>query len=143
MSHNQGKTTQDFKNKKNVEEEICKLKNKLIRYDEILAEKDELHNQLNDLKRWIENVEIKEKQINNDLLNDLDNQTKKLKKAEESEAILQTEKKELLNRIDRKTEEISTLKKKEENLLIEMEELNTNKKQMQNELSKAKVLINY
>lgn len=139
MSYDQ--VTRDFKDEYNFQDEIYKLKTKLIRYNKILAEKNELHCQLNYLKQWIEGVHYNEKQANKDLFNDLDCQTGKLKKTEESEAVLKAENNDLLNQIDRKTEEICTLKQNEQKLLNEVKELKMNKKEIQNELCKVKVSI--
>lgn len=121
------------------QEQICKLKERLISYEEILAEKVQLLGQLNDLKRWVKNVKHKEKQMNSDLLNNSDIQIKRLKEAEEFKAILQAENKELLKNIDLKTEQICTLKQIEENLLKVMEESKMNKKKIKNEFYEAKV----
>lgn len=139
MAHNQVKTQQECTDQKNCQEQICKLKNKLIKYDEILEEKDQLHKQLNDFKQWMENVSNKEKQMSNDLLMNLEYQKHQLRKAEESEAVLQTKNKELLDTIDKKNEQIRTLEETQQCLRIEIEQLQTDKERTQNELCKVKV----
>lgn len=139
MSQNQAKVRQNSKAKENYQEQICELENKLIRYDEIITEKDELHSQINDFKLWIENTELKEERIRKNLLNDLDTQTKKLRKSEECQVILKTENKGLLSEIGSKDEQICTLKQKEQSLRNEADDLKKNKKQIENDLRKAKV----
>lgn len=121
------------------EEQIYKFREKLVTYDKVITEKEELQCELNDLKRWMEDVKCKEQQINADLMNSLDCQSKKLKKSEASESQLRTEKNRLLDFNDRMTEQIKKLKQNEQKHLTSIEELTLSKKSLQCELTNANV----
>lgn len=123
------------------EEQIHLLREKLVAYDKVISKKEELQSQLQDVKRWMEDVELKDKQINTDLLNNLECQTMKLKKSEMALCQLQTERNRLLDLNDRLAEQISALKDSEQNLLNAIEELTICKKRLQCELSTAHVSI--
>lgn len=132
----------DLKNKACCQEEqIHLLKKKLVAYNEVINKKEELQSQLQDVKRWMEDVELKDKQINTDLLNNLECQTIKLKKSEMTVSQLQTERNRLLDLNDRLAKQISALKDSEQNLLNTIEELTICKKRLQCELSTANVSI--
>lgn len=125
------------------EEQIHLLREKLVTYDKIISTKEELQNQLQDVKRWIEDIELKEKQINTDLLNNLECQTIKLKQSEIEVCQLQTERNRLLDLNDRLAEQIKALKDSEQKLINSIEELMICKKRLQFELSTVHVSIYY
>lgn len=123
------------------EDQIYKLREKLVTYDKVISKKEELECQLNELKRWLEDVEFKEKKINNDLLNNLECQSKKLKQSEAAECQLRAEKNKLLDINDCMAEQIRTLTQNEQKLLNSIEELTIFKNRLQCELTNATVSL--
>lgn len=121
------------------EQQIYTLREKLVTHDKVIAKNDELQCHLRDLKQWIEHIEFKEKQMNTDLLNNLECQAKKLKKSEVAECQLRTEKNSLVDLNDRMTEQIRTLTQNEQKLLNSIEELTIYKNRLQSEITDANV----
>lgn len=137
-----GETIRNLKERAcHQEEQIQKLREKLAIYDEVITKKEELQCKLNDVKRWIEDVELKEQLINTDLLNNLECHLKKLNKSEATICQLQAERSKLLDLNGSMTEQLRTLKQSEQKLLNSIEELKLCKKRIQSELSNANVSI--
>lgn len=121
------------------EDQIYRLREKLVTYDKVISKKEELECQLNELKQWLEDVQFKEKKINTDLLNNLECQSKKLKQSEAVECQLRAEKNKLLDLNDCMTEQIRTLTQNEQKLQNSIEELMICKNRLQCELTDANV----
>lgn len=140
MSHDQ--LLRDLKEKTAYQEEqIYILRKKLASLDEVIAKKEELQTQYNNLKRWIEDTKYKEKQMHNDLLVDYDKLSEKLTKAETAEGELKREKNKLTDVNDRITEQLNDLKQNENKILSENTNLKTSLKCVQSELHKVKVSV--
>jgi len=138
MSRDQ--TTQNLKDRLACENnKVCALKEKLVTYDKDVAMKDDLKCQLHSLQKWIEDVDCKVKQSNNDVLNIINKQKQKIKEAEMQECKLRPENTKLKNTNDCLTEKINTLNWKEQTLIAEIDKLELCKVNIQNELCNAEV----
>lgn len=124
------------------EDQICELREKLIKFHVITVEKDELQSQLNDLKRWVESVEFREKEINNELLNEMNHQSLKLEKAKADYIASRTQISRLLELNENMTSQIDIHKQNEQRLTTDIEELEITQKRIRNELCNAKVNMN-
>jgi len=124
-------------------ETICKLRDKVVTYDEILAERNDLQSKLNDVQLWMEDLDKKEKQMNKELLKDYDEQLKKLKEAEETLAITKTENRKLIDFNDAISEQLNTVSMNEIRHHNEIKELELCQKRAQNELCSFKVSLTY
>lgn len=133
-------TTQDLKDRLACQNnKVCGLKEKLVTYDRDVAMKEDLKCQLHNLQKWIEDVDCKVKQSNNQMINIINNQKQKTKEAETQECKLRSENTRLNNLNDCFTEKINTLNRKEQTLIAEIEKLELCKINIQNELCAAEV----
>ncbi|CAH1732495.1 unnamed protein product [Aphis gossypii] len=141
MSRDQ--TTQNLKDRLACENnKVCSLKEKLISYDKDVAMKDDLKCQLYNLQKWIDDVDCKVKQSNNDVLCIINKQKQKIKEAEVQECKLRSENTKLKTTNDCLTEKINTLNRKEQTLIAEIEKLEQCKINIQNELCSAEARVN-
>lgn len=123
-------------------EEIYKLKEKLVTYNEVNDKKKQLESQLNELKKWVEDVKYKDNQMIYDIKNNYDIQTEKLRKAEEFICKLQTENKKLLDVNECITKQLNMIKKREQKILIEIEDSKICQNRLKDDLHYAKVKYN-
>lgn len=128
---------------KHQDDQICELREKLVKFNTVVANKDELQKQLTDLKRWMESVEFRERQINNDLLNEINCQSSKLEKAKAQYTMSRTEINRLLELNEHMTTQIDIQKQNEQKLIFDIKELEITQNRIRNELCNAKVNINY
>ncbi|XP_026820541.1 centromere-associated protein E-like [Rhopalosiphum maidis] len=136
-------TTQDLKDRLACQNnKVCALKEKLVTYDRDVAMKEDLKCQLHNLQKWIEDVDCKVKQSNNQMINIINNQKQKTKEAETQECKLRSENTRLNNLNDCFTEKINTLNRKEQTLIAEIEKLELCKINIQNELCAAEARVN-
>jgi len=138
MSHDQ--KTQDLKDKLACHnDEICVLKENLVTYDKDILKKDDLKCRLHNLQQWIEDVDFKVKQSNNDVFNIINKQKQKIKEVEEQECMLRSENTRLHNANDCITEKLNKLRRKEQALTAEIDKLELCKINIQNELCSTQV----
>jgi len=142
MSRDQ--TTLDLKGKlTNLNSQICVLKENLVTYDKDISKKDDLKCRLHNLQQWIEDVDYKVKQSNNDVFNIINKQKQKIKEAEVQECMLRSENTRLQTENDCIAEKLNTLNRKEQALSTEIEKLELCKVNIQNELCSTKVSLIY
>lgn len=135
-----GQVTQDFKDKlTHHNNQICEFKESLVTYDKDVSTRDDLKCRLHDLQQWIEDVDCKVKQSNNDILNIVNKQLQKIKDAEVQECMLRSDNSNLLNTKECITEKLNTLTRKEQALVAEIEKLELLNMNIQNELCNAEV----
>jgi len=133
---------QDLKDKLACQNnEICELKNNLVTYDKDISTKDDLKCRLHNLQQWIEDVDSKVKQSNNDMSNIIKKQVQKTKEAEVQECVLRSENTRLRNANDSFIEKLNTLERKEQTLIAEIEKLELCKINIQKELCSAEVSL--
>lgn len=140
MSRDQ--VTQDFNAKlHHLISKICELRESLVTYKKDVSTRDNLKCRLHDLKQWIEDVDCKVNQSNNDILNIIDKQIQKIKDAEVQANMLRSENCKLLNTKECITEKINTLTQKEQTLVAEMGKLELVNINIQSELCNAEVSL--
>lgn len=122
-------------------EEICILKEKLITFDEIICQKNDLQCQINNLKQWMEDVKADDERMKNTLLNSLDIQTGKLKKVEVAECKMRLDIKGLNEVNECLTKKLRTLEEDEQRLIYEKKDLELCKNRALEELCCAKVSV--
>ncbi|VVC30984.1 Hypothetical protein CINCED_3A020926 [Cinara cedri] len=120
------------------QEQICKLKEKLITYDEVNDKKEQLEIQLEKLKKWLEDMEVKDNRMKRNMKSDLEIQTEKLRKAEDVAFELRMENKKLLDVNECIVEQLNTIKKNEQKILIEMDDLKICQNRIKDDLAYAK-----
>lgn len=136
----QDQKTQDLKDKLDcLNNQICVLKENLITYDKDILKKDDLKCRLHNLQQWIEDVDCKVKQSNNDVFNIINKQKQKIKEAEVQECMLRSENTRLHNANDCITDKLNKLHRKEQALTAEIEKLELCKINIENELCSAQV----
>lgn len=124
-------------------EEINLLKEKLITFDEISAQKNDLQSQICSLKQWMEDIKVDDESMRKTLLNNLETQTQKLRKVESDECKARAEIKRLGEINELLNEKIRTLEENEQNLKCEKNDLEVCKNRALDELFNAKVSIIY
>lgn len=140
MSRDQ--TTQDLKDKLACQNsQICVLKENLLTYDKDISKRDDLKCRLHNLQQWIEDVDCKVKQSNNDVFNIIKKQKQKIKEAEVQECMLRSENTRLHNANDCIAEKLNTLIRKEQALTAEIEKLESCKVNIQKELCTVQVSL--
>ncbi|XP_003242602.1 myosin-10 [Acyrthosiphon pisum] len=138
----QDQKTQDLKDKLDCQNsQICVLQEKLVTYDKDILKKDDLKCRLHNLQQWIEDVDCKVKQSNNDVFNIINKQKQKIKEAEVQECMLRSENTRLHNANDCITEKLNKLHRKEQALIAEIEKLELCKINIQNELCSAQTRV--
>ncbi|XP_060856312.1 myosin-10-like [Metopolophium dirhodum] len=134
--------TQDLKDKLACQNsQICILQEKLVTYDKDISKKDDLKCRLHNLQQWIEDVDCKVKQSNNDVFNIISKQKQKIKEAEVQECMLRSENTRLHNANDCIAEKLNKLHRKEQALTAEIEKLELCKINIQNELCSAQTRV--
>jgi len=121
--------------------QICILQEKLVTYEKDISKKDDLKCRLHNLQQWIEDVDCKVKQSNNDVFNIISKQKQKIKEAEVQECMLRSENTRLHKTNDCIAEKLSKLNRKEQALVAEIEKLELCKINIQNELCIAQVSL--
>lgn len=124
-----------------LNDQICILKDKLVTYDKDILKRDDLKCRLHNLQQWIEDVDCKVKQSNNDVFNIIKKQKQKIKEAEVQECMLRSENTRLQNANDCIADKLNTLNRKEQALTAEIDKLELSKINMQNELCSAQVSL--
>ncbi|XP_025196738.1 filament-like plant protein 1 [Melanaphis sacchari] len=134
--------TQDLKDRLACQNnKVCALKDKLVTYEKDIAMKNDLKCQLYNLQKWIEDVDFKVKQSNNDVLSIINKQKQKIKEVETQECKLRSENTKLNDSNDCITEKLYTLNQKEQTLIVEIEKLELCKINIQNELCNAETCV--
>jgi len=134
--------TQDLKDKLACQNnQICELTEKLVTYEKDILKRDDLKCRLHSLQQWIEDVDCKVKQSNNDVFNIINKQKQKIKEAEGQECMLRSENSRLHNTKDCIAEKLNKLQRKEQALIAEIEKLELCKINIQNELCSAQVSL--
>lgn len=124
--------------KKNI---IYKLEDKLYTYDDELNKKEDMQTELYKLEQWLENIQCKSIQMENDMLNDLNVQTEKLNDIEACKCALKKKNNELHDENDCTNQQLNETKKEEQKLLNEIDDLNNCKNRIQNDVCNLKVSI--
>lgn len=140
MSRNQ--ITIDLKTKVAGQyDEICLLRDKLITFDEISSQKNDLQCQVNNLKQWIEDVKTNDEQMKKTMLSNLDIQTEKLRKVELIECKARSDNKRLTEVNECLTEKLYKIEENEQRLKYENNDLLVCKNRALDELCNVKVSI--
>lgn len=123
------------------EEEICNLKEKLNSLNKTIALKDAFQEQLNKLQRKVEETKIIQKRTNDEQLNCIKCQDKKLEKAELDVNSLRAENHRLNDVNHGKADQLKKLQWNEQRLIADIEKLETSNKNLKNELYNVEVSI--
>lgn len=136
-------TTQNLKNIIACQnEKICKLKEKLETYDEVVTERDNLRTLVKDFEQWNEKHDANRKKMFTALLTSIEDQTNKLKQAATLECTWQVKYSELQNINDDMTNELKNVKFNERLLKSRLEFAEKRIKCIQSELCQVKVITN-
>lgn len=122
-------------------EEICLLKEKLITYEEVLTQKNELQCQFIKLKQCMEAAESDNELIKKNILTSIAIQTENLRIAEIAECKLRKEIRRLLNINECLTEKINKLEENIRKLQIERDDLEWCKNRALDELCYTNVSL--
>lgn len=121
-------------------EQICQLKEKLVTFDELVNNNNELKTKFDKFKQWVEDITKKENKMKNDNLNNLELYKQKLIESKLNESKLQSENKKLIEDIECMQKNINTYKNNEQKHSTEIEDLEEHKTRIINDLCNAKVI---
>lgn len=120
-------------------EQICRLKSKLLLYDETAAERDELRAQLDDVRRWTRELVDDERQLHGELQRDLEAQVSALETAERDRTALDVENRRLADINERIADQLTAVRDNEKRLTVEIDLLEVAKRRALDELECAQV----
>jgi len=120
-------------------EQVRRLEETLLTYNETKAERDYIKIQLDDMKSWLDDRDRRAKQMKIESEDDCEKQKEVLKNAECNEAELQKEKKKLIDLKERIVEQWKEVKSTKIKLLNEVDELEIEKNCIVSEFSCVKV----
>lgn len=120
-------------------EQVRRLEETLLTYNETRAERDYIKIQLDDMKNWLDDRDRRTKQMKIESKDDCEKQKEVLKNAEFNEAELQEEQKKLIDFKKRIIEQWKEAKSTKIRLLNEVDELEIDKNCIVSEFSSVKV----
>lgn len=123
------------------EKKICNLKEKLNSLNKTIALKDALEEQLDKLQRRVEEEKIIQKRTNDEQLNCIKCQNKKLEKAEINMNSLRSENHKLNDINNCQVDQLKKLQRNEQKLIVDVENLETSNKNLKKELYNVEVSI--
>lgn len=122
-------------------EEICHLEEKLNSLNKDIALKDALQEQLVQLQRKVEEAQIIQKRTNDEQLNCIKCQNKKLEKAELDVTSLRADNHRLKDVNNCLADKLKTQQRNEQRFTADIEKLETLNTNLENELHDAKVSV--
>lgn len=123
-----------------LKEEICVLKKKLESYDELVAERNDLRNLCKQFEEWNEKNEREHQKVLDEMLNTLDERTKKLKKCENSEIVWEKKYDELQSHSNCLDDTLNAMKIDFTDLQLKLADSEKERKCLQKDLCCTKVI---